>query len=188
LDVNNSIKVADSGLAAYGANDGLLNTFCGSPHYAAPEVISGQVYNGSCSDTRSCGIILHALLVGRLPFEAEDCQILKQRILRAELRMPRDAVPPARDLASKMLEKDVSKRIAVPEVLKHPFYTSQQPKELDRVIPNLDDIARPIGSLALIDLDIFANLRTLWSETLEKELTDCLRNDEKNWQKGSTTS
>ena len=184
LDVNKNIKVADFGLAAYGANDVLLNTFCGSPHYAAPEVISGQVYNGSCSDTWSCGIILHALLVGKLPFESEDCQVLKQQILRAEFRMPRDTDPLARDLVSRMLEKDVTKRITIPEILKHPFFTSQPPKELDRAVPTLDSIARPIRSPSCIDTDIFSNLRTLWPDTPGKQLAECLLNDEKNWQKG----
>jgi serine/threonine-protein kinase HSL1 (negative regulator of Swe1 kinase) len=184
LDVNKNIKVADFGLAAYGANDGMLNTFCGSPHYAAPEVISGLVYKGSCSDTWSCGIILHALLLGSLPFEAEDCQILKQQIMRAEFQMPDDIDPLAKDLVSKMLEKDVIKRITISEVLQHPFYTSQKPKKLDHVIPSLDDIACPIGNLSNIDADIFANLRTLWPDTPEKELAACLRNDEKNWQRG----
>ena len=184
LDPNKNIKLADFGLAAYGANDGMLETFCGSPHYAAPEVISGQVYNGSCSDTWSCGIILHALLTGRLPFHEDDGDALHKKIILAEFPMPDDIDPQAQDLLSKMLEKDVTKRISITDVLRHPFYTSQKCEGPDHIIPDLESISRPLRSLSSIDPSIFANLRALWPNTSDDEIIDCLKNDEKNWQKG----
>jgi serine/threonine-protein kinase HSL1 (negative regulator of Swe1 kinase) len=183
LDVNKNIKLADFGLAAYGANDGLLETFCGSPHYAAPEVISGQVYNGSCSDTWSCGVILHALLTGRLPFHEEDGDTLRSKIILAEFTMPADIDPLAQDLLSRMLEKDVTKRIPISDVIKHPFYASQAWEGQKHTIPDLEDIAKPIRSISSIDSSIFANLRTLWADSSNEELIEFLRNDDANWQK-----
>ncbi|EGO22056.1 hypothetical protein SERLADRAFT_362515, partial [Serpula lacrymans var. lacrymans S7.9] len=126
MDQNKNIKVADFGMAAWQAssNNGMLRTACGSPHYAAPEVVMGQEYNGSASDIWSCGVILFALLVGRLPFDDEDLYTLLEKVKRSTFDMPSNIDPLAQDLISKMLRKDVSQRITIPEILRHPFYIS----------------------------------------------------------------
>ncbi|KII87421.1 hypothetical protein PLICRDRAFT_112541 [Plicaturopsis crispa FD-325 SS-3] len=186
LDANKNIKVADFGMAAWqaNANNGLLQTACGSPHYAAPEVIMGHAYNGSQSDIWSCGVILFALLAGRLPFDDEDLHALLEKVKYGVYDTPTDIDPLARDLISKMLQKDIAKRITIPQILKHPFFTSQKPTGTAATMPNLDDIARPIGSILEIDPDIFANLLTLWHGVPEAEITESLKNNEQTWQKG----
>ena len=57
-----------------------LRTSCGSPNYAAPEVISGKLYAGPEVDIWSCGIILYALLCGTLPFDDEHVPTLFRKI------------------------------------------------------------------------------------------------------------
>ena len=80
LDENNNIKIADFGLANF-LNDGcFLDTSCGSPNYAAPEVISGRMYAGPEVDIWSSGVILYALLCGRLPFDDENIPSLFRKI------------------------------------------------------------------------------------------------------------
>jgi len=64
LDENKNIKIADFGLSNIMKDGEFLNTSCGSPNYAAPEVISGLPYCGTEVDIWSCGVILYALLVG----------------------------------------------------------------------------------------------------------------------------
>ena len=90
LDGNKNIKVADFGMAAWqkSNSNGLLRTACGSPHYAAPEVIAGTPYNGSASDIWSCGIILFALLAGRLPFDDDDLATLLEKVKIAKFEFP----------------------------------------------------------------------------------------------------
>ena len=70
LDKQMNLKIADFGMAGLQASGKLLATSCGSPHYAAPEVIRGQKYDGRKADIWSCGVILYALLAGTLPFDA----------------------------------------------------------------------------------------------------------------------
>jgi len=76
LDENNNIKLIDFGLAN-SMKDGIsLTTACGSPNYAAPEVISGAAYGGSEVDIWSCGVILYAMVYGTLPFDDEVLPVL----------------------------------------------------------------------------------------------------------------
>ncbi|THH14632.1 hypothetical protein EW146_g5724 [Bondarzewia mesenterica] len=186
LDRDKNIKVADFGMAAWQKNNssGLLETACGSPHYAAPEVIEGLAYNGSMSDIWSCGVILFALLAGRLPFDDEDLTALLDKVKAATFSMPPDIDTRAKDLISRMLERDVSKRITIPEILKHPFYTSHTPKLGSEILPNLDEMARPLASKFEVDPGIFANLRTLWHGTPDDEILENLTNADRTWEKG----
>ena len=79
LDKDNVLKIADFGMAAWLGSDDLQKTACGSPHYASPEVIANAPYDGAVSDIWSCGVILYALLTGRLPFDDEDTfELLKK--------------------------------------------------------------------------------------------------------------
>ncbi|KAH9962640.1 kinase-like domain-containing protein [Russula dissimulans] len=186
LDQDKNIKVADFGMAAWQMNNtsGLLRTACGSPHYAAPEVIEGRAYNGSSSDIWSCGVILFALLAGRLPFDDEDLHTLLEKVKIGSYDMPQTIDKRAQDLITRMLEKDVRKRITVEQILLHPFFTLHPPKNPMLVPPSLGTIARPIADRSAIDPDIMANLRTLWHGTPEDVIIKKLTNNEQTWEKG----
>ena len=80
LDEDNNIKIADFGLANFLKDGDFLSTSCGSPNYAAPEVISGRLYAGPEVDVWSSGVILYALLCGRLPFDDENIPSLFRKI------------------------------------------------------------------------------------------------------------
>ena len=82
LDNNLNIKIVNFGLFSE-INDGdFLKTNCGSPNYAAPEVIRDGLYTGPGIDVWSCGVTLYVMLCGRLPFEDEDYHILATKISR----------------------------------------------------------------------------------------------------------
>jgi 5'-AMP-activated protein kinase catalytic alpha subunit len=72
LDFDKGIKLVDFGLSNTFRSNELLKTACGSPCYAAPEMIQGKRYDGSKVDIWSCGVILFAMLCGFLPFEDPD--------------------------------------------------------------------------------------------------------------------
>ena len=185
LDGNKNIKVADFGMAAWqkSSSNGMLRTACGSPHYAAPEVIAGTPYNGSASDIWSCGIILFALLAGRLPFDDDDLATLLEKVKIAKFEIPSHIDKQAKHLISRMLEKDVHKRITIPEIIVHPFFASRPPIPTLARVPDLAEIAKPIASASDIDSDLFDNLRTLWNDTPDQQLIRRLLNSEKTWEK-----
>lgn len=183
LDQDNNIKIADFGMAVWQDGGDLLQTACGSPHYAAPEVIKGLAYNGKSSDIWSCGVILYALLVSRLPFDHEDLGTLLTKIQVGKFSMPKELDPRAKDLIWRMLEVDVEKRITMPEILNHPFFVSQPLKHATSTAPRMRHPQDPISSEADIDLDMFENLQTLWREVPAKALVDRLLSNEPSWQK-----
>lgn len=113
LDTNQRIKVADFGMAAMEIDQGMLETSCGSPHYASPEIVAGKLYHGAASDIWSCGVVLYALLVGRLPFDDHNMRILLQKVRAGRFDIPAHVHPDAQDLIRKMLVVDPERRIEV---------------------------------------------------------------------------
>ncbi|EJD07417.1 Pkinase-domain-containing protein, partial [Fomitiporia mediterranea MF3/22] len=183
LDKDKILKVADFGMAAWQCGDSLLKTSCGSPHYASPEVISSQPYDGAISDVWSCGVILYALLAGKLPFDDEDVCALLQKVSCGKFDMPTDIDPLAQDMLKRMLEKDVNKRIKISEIVKHPWFTSKPQRVSHYDAPSLDEISRPITKASEIDVDIFGNLRTLWHGAPDEDIVEGLINEKRSWEK-----
>ena len=81
----------------------MLKTCCGSPCYAAPEMIQGEPYNGQLTDVWSCGIILFAMICGYLPFDDLNTQNLYYKIINAEFTFPKHISIDAKDLIKKIL-------------------------------------------------------------------------------------
>lgn len=107
------IKIADWGMAAFAGPSLQLETSCGSPHYASPEIVNGETYRGNATDIWSCGVILYALLTGRLPFDDKNVKTLLEKVKTGKYHMPTWMDPLAKDLISRMLVIDVHTRITV---------------------------------------------------------------------------
>lgn len=103
--------------------DERLKTACGSPCYAAPEMIEGKNrYEAIMVDIWSCGVILYAMLCGCLPFEDPETSKLYQKILSGEYKIPKSLSEEAKDLLSKILTVDPSKRFRIEEIRKHKWW------------------------------------------------------------------
>lgn len=187
LDKDKNIKVADFGMAAWQAGERMLETSCGSPHYASPEIVAGKAYHGSASDIWSCGIILFALITGRLPFDDDNIRVLLLKVKTGIFEMPNEVQGHARDLLYRMLEKDPERRITMPDILVHPFFTSVPLEEIPgRPLvppPALGEVERPVGSAAEIDSDIMGNLKTLWHGASDETIIEALLSSEQTWEK-----
>lgn len=130
LDSENHIKLADFGLSSVMKDGNFLKTSCGSPNYAAPEVISGNMYSGPEVDVWSCGVILYAILCGSLPFDDENIRNLFRKIKGGVYSIPSYVSASARDLMSKMLLVEPIKRITIAEIRAHPWFQLDLPAYL----------------------------------------------------------
>ncbi|KXS16880.1 Pkinase-domain-containing protein, partial [Gonapodya prolifera JEL478] len=120
LDANKCIKIIDFGFGNTFNRDGsLLDTFCGSPFYAAPEMILGRAYRGPEVDMWSLGVILFALLCGHLPFDDDNMKELYKKIAAGTYKSPDYLMPDARHLISRLITVDPAKRATLDEVLRH---------------------------------------------------------------------
>ncbi|XP_064635686.1 serine/threonine-protein kinase BRSK2-like isoform X2 [Lineus longissimus] len=121
LDEKNNIRVADFGMASLQVEGSMLETSCGSPHYACPEVIRGDKYDGRKADVWSCGVILYALLVGALPFDDDNLRQLLEKVKKGVFHIPHFVPPECQNLLRGMIEVDPKKRLKLEDIHKHPW-------------------------------------------------------------------
>lgn len=124
LDRNGHIKITDFGFAKYVPD--VTYTLCGTPDYIAPEVISTKPYNKSV-DWWSFGIYIYEMLAGYTPFYDANAMKTYENILNAELKFPPFFHPDAQDLLSKLIMRDLSKRLGnlqngTEDVKSHPWF------------------------------------------------------------------
>jgi len=122
LDTNMNVKIADFGLSNMMKDGEFLRTSCGSPNYAAPEVVSGELYAGPEVDIWSCGVILYALLTGTLPFDDESVQILFKKIRSGVYSTPEYLSRPVAQLIERMLTVDPVKRATIKDIREHEWF------------------------------------------------------------------
>ncbi|KAM9362975.1 maternal embryonic leucine zipper kinase [Symphorus nematophorus] len=123
IDEDHNLKLIDFGLCAK-PKGGLgyeLMTCCGSPAYAAPELIQGKAYIGSEADVWSMGVLLFALLCGYLPFDDDNCMVLYRKISRGKYDNPRWLSPGSILLLNQMMQVDPKRRVTVRQLLDHPW-------------------------------------------------------------------
>jgi 5'-AMP-activated protein kinase catalytic alpha subunit len=130
LDSEYRLKIVDFGFASRMRDGYWLSTSCGSPNYAAPEVISGQPYAGPEVDVWSAGVILFATLCGRLPFDDEDIRALFKNIRSGQYTVPSHVSAGPRALLAKMLDVDPAKRITLSEIRQDAWYNQDLPPYL----------------------------------------------------------
>lgn len=186
LDKNRNIKIADFGMAALEVSDKMLQTSCGSPHYASPEIVSGKNYHGGPSDIWSCGIILFALLTGHLPFDDENIRKLLMKVQAGVFQMPKNISEEAKDLISKMLCVDPETRITMPEIIRHPLLQKYQTKRRHLINNKVNlpfNVFRPIKSIDEIDVEILKNLQILWHGAKRETVIEKLMSEEQNSEK-----
>ncbi|KAG8414684.1 hypothetical protein J3459_014142 [Metarhizium acridum] len=130
LDKNENVKLVDFGFTReYEGRTNYLQTFCGTICYAAPEMLKGEKYAGEKVDVWSLGIILYALLCGELPFDDDDDNITRTRILSEEPKYPEHLSPDAVSLLKLLLSKRPLPRPSFPDILAHPFLAEHAPAQ-----------------------------------------------------------
>ena len=190
-----TVKLIDFGMAALQADGKMLTTPCGSPHYAAPEVVSARPYDGKQADVWSCGVILYVMLTGTTPYnygEEGDIRKLFRDIARARYYMPEDLSFEAHDLISRIFIADPKQRITMDDLWDHPlvhkydrnFGLDGPEGSKEAAIgpaPKLEDWT--IKSSSDVDHEILRNMRTLWHSEPESSLLNKLTNRDINQEK-----
>lgn len=183
------LKIADFGMAAlHQTATHQLATACGSPHYAAPELLKNREYRGDRADIWSMGVILYAMLSATLPFDDPDLRVMMNKTKKGQYEMPRFLSPEAEDLIRRMLQVNPDRRITLAEIWRHPLVQRYS---------YLDDFGDLTGQLPEtrkgfrynpiprheIDPQLLRQLRSMWHMFSDQELTAKLCSDEKNDQK-----
>ncbi|ROW00017.1 hypothetical protein VPNG_08339 [Cytospora leucostoma] len=131
LDKNKNVKLLDFGFAReYEGKTNYLQTFCGTICYSAPEMLKGEKYAGEKVDVWSLGIILYALLCGELPFDDDDDDVTRRKILGEEPNYPDHIPQDALSLLKVMLSKRPFPRPSLLDILNHPFLAEHAPEQL----------------------------------------------------------
>ena len=123
------LKIVDFGLSNLYKNtkNQMLKSACGSPSYAAPEMLNGKEYKAPPVDIWSSGVILYAMLCGYLPFEDDDNEELYKKICSGKFTIPAFISEPAKDLIKKILVTDPSHRIGIYQIKNHPWFNLLNP-------------------------------------------------------------
>ncbi|XP_032657295.1 serine/threonine-protein kinase MARK1 isoform X2 [Chelonoidis abingdonii] len=118
LDADMNIKIADFGFSNEFTMGNKLDTFCGSPPYAAPELFQGKKYDGPEVDVWSLGVILYTLVSGSLPFDGQNLKELRERVLRGKYRIPFYMSTDCENLLKKLLVLNPIKRGSLEQIMK----------------------------------------------------------------------
>lgn len=130
LDKNENVKLCDFGFTReYEGRASYLQTFCGTICYSPPEMLRGEKYAGEKVDVWSLGIILFALLAGELPFDEDDDQATKEKILTAEPKFPESMAEEVEKLIKKLLSKRPLLRPGLGDILADPFLADHAPQQ-----------------------------------------------------------
>ena len=122
LTENNILKIIDFGLSHEFDKINFLSTKCGSPSYAAPEIIKGDKYDGFKTDIWCCGIILYAMVCGYLPFDGENNNSLFKNIVECNPEIPDYLSNECKEVIMDILKEAPLERITIDGIKKTKFY------------------------------------------------------------------
>ncbi|KAI1719989.1 protein kinase domain-containing protein [Ditylenchus destructor] len=169
LDERNNVKIADFGLSNIMTDGDFLRTSCGSPNYAAPEVISGKLYAGPEVDVWSCGVILYALLCGTLPFDDEHVPTLFRKIKSGIFPIPDYLEKSVVNLLLHMLQVDPMKRATIKDVINHDWFRIDLPAYL---FPPINE-----SEASIVDIDAVREVCYRYN-VAENDVTSALLSDD----------
>ncbi|KAF4975872.1 hypothetical protein FZEAL_7395 [Fusarium zealandicum] len=130
FDKHENVKLVDFGFTReYEGRTNHLQTFCGTICYSAPEMLKGEKYAGEKVDVWSLGVILYALLCGELPFDDDDDNVTRNKILTEEPKFPEHLPPNAVPLIKALLAKRPLLRPSLPDILANPFLAEHAPTQ-----------------------------------------------------------
>ena len=168
------VKIADFGLSDTHDNGKLLTTPCGSPCYAAPEIIAGNAYVGPVADIWSLGVTLFSIVAGFLPFEdsnPSNPNNLYKKIMAGDFRFPTFLSLEVKDLLRKILDTNPRRRYSLDQIRQHPWYQQISESLMPREVVSLEE-----------SIQIHADILCVMEETgtPKQRVVDALQNNKFN--------
>ena len=148
-------KLTDFGLSRHFKKNELLNSSCGSPIYAAPEMLEGKSYDGTKIDIWSLGISLYTMVCGELPFvvdDENDIYILMDKIIKGNYNIPEFLSDECKDLIKNMLVTDPDKRITLEQIKNHKWVNKYNCNYMKSPGINIDECFLPIDIYLIKDI------------------------------------
>ncbi|PIC16357.1 hypothetical protein B9Z55_022992 [Caenorhabditis nigoni] len=162
LGKDSKIKLIDFGFSNFQTPDQLLNTWCGSPPYAAPELLLGNSYDGMKADIWSMGVLLYILVTGGFPFGSESVNDLKRSVLSGVVKIPYWVSVECADFIRKMLVLNPTKRMTIQNVLAHRWMHIRN--DVKKQVQNLEPSIRPTPSKLNPTIMMFMQQHGKWTE------------------------
>ncbi|KAI0691426.1 hypothetical protein BC835DRAFT_117384 [Cytidiella melzeri] len=156
LDERCRVKLGDFGFTREFERGVFLETFCGTTGYASPEMLLSQKYLGSEVDVWSLGIILYTLLTGTLPFDDDDEHVMREKVIKGEFEDPEWLSDDARDLIKNVLQAEPSKRLSIPQILAHSWFTSSRALPFQRIEASPPASSRSASPASVTSPSLFA--------------------------------
>ena len=185
INEKGDIKIIDFGLSNLYSPKTLLQTYCGSLYFAAPELLSAKPYTGPEVDVWSFGVVLYVLVCGKVPFDDQSVSVLHEKIKRGNVDYPNFLSRECISLLSRMLVVDPSKRATLYEVCQHPWMNKGYEYKVSNYLPKRVPLTLPldpeiIKTIAAFDLGLALHI--------QEELTNVLTSVEyqmsfENWYK-----
>ncbi|OHT01085.1 5'-AMP-activated protein kinase catalytic subunit alpha-2 [Tritrichomonas foetus] len=173
LDKNLNARLIDFGLSnTFSDEQPELSTACGSPAYAAPEMVRGMPYT-KMADIWSAGVLLYAMVTGTLPFDDDNVQMMLQKIAYTEPSYPSNLSLQLIDLLKKILVKNPDQRATIKKIREHPWFSQSEYSHLKLDLSTDDSL-----KVRKIDREIVEELNTKGIDT--NRLSESLLLDEIN--------
>ncbi|XP_045169551.1 MAP/microtubule affinity-regulating kinase 3-like isoform X7 [Mercenaria mercenaria] len=153
LDADMNIKIADFGFSNEFVPGNKLDTFCGSPPYAAPELFQGKKYDGPEVDVWSLGVILYTLVSGSLPFDGQNLKELRERVLRGKYRIPFYMSTDCENLLKRFLVLNPTKRASLEQIMREKWINiGMEEDELKPYVECSQDVLDPIRIEIMVNM------------------------------------
>eukprot|EP00026_Physarum_polycephalum_P003024 Phypoly_transcript_03033.p1 GENE.Phypoly_transcript_03033~~Phypoly_transcript_03033.p1 ORF type:complete len:735 (+),score=94.37 Phypoly_transcript_03033:242-2446(+) len=168
LDASGNIKISDFGLSNMIEPGKLLDSFCGSPLYAAPEILLAERYVGPPIDVWSIGVILYALLCGHLPWNGESQAEISHNSIKGIYDEPQEISMAGRDIIRRMLNPDPKARISIAEIRKHKWMN----ESYDALPPSMLTARQPVFEVREEIISQVVGLGFKNEEEIRKQILD----------------
>ncbi|EGG16965.1 putative protein serine/threonine kinase [Cavenderia fasciculata] len=140
LDSNGNIKISDFGLSNIIMPGKLMDSFCGSPLYAAPEILKAEKYLGPPVDIWSLGVILYAILCGSLPWEGDNQAEISYNSVHGNYADPTHLSKEAVHILRRMIQPSPKSRATLEELKMHRWTNT----DYDTPPPSFLSIREPV--------------------------------------------